>query len=106
MLEDAAVSAGFKALSRMALQGTRLASVAFMRSPLERRFLQHLPEVCLAVLVPALSIAVGAPGPMTTILAISVAVAWCMLLIPAVIACLIITVMKRPKSRSQLNLRA
>jgi hypothetical protein len=106
MRADEAVSAGFKVLSRIALQGTRFASVASMRSPLERRFLQHLPEVYLAVLVPALSIAVAAPDAMTTILAIGVAVAWCMLLIPAVIACLIITVMKRPKSRSQPNLRA
>ena len=62
----------------------------------ERHVLDALPQLHGAVVVPSLVIALTARDDMVPILAIGVAIAWGMLLIPLALACMIVVVLKGP----------
>ena len=73
---------------------------------MEERILARMPELFLAVLVPAAACAVLAQAPLVAILALSVAAAWALSLMPLALACLIVTVMKGPASARKQPARA
>jgi hypothetical protein len=61
---------------------------------MEERILQRMPELFLALIVPAGACAVLAPTPLVAILALAVATTWALTLIPLALACLIVVAMK------------
>ena len=63
---------------------------------MEQRILGRMPELFLALIVPACACAVLAPTPLVAILALAVATAWGLGLIPLALACLIVSAMKSP----------
>jgi hypothetical protein len=63
---------------------------------MEERILGRMPELVLAVLVPAAACAVLAQAPLVAILALAVATTWTLSLIPLALACLVVTAMKGP----------
>jgi hypothetical protein len=67
---------------------------------MEERILARIPEIFLAVLVPAAACAVLAEAPLVAILALAVATAWGLGLIPLALACLIVSAMKSPAPAS------
>jgi hypothetical protein len=92
-----AIGSGKRAVRAIA-PGTLIAFTAGMRNTgLESRFLDLLPQLHLAVVVPSLVIAVFSADTLTTILALGVAIAWGMLLIPCAIACMIVVIAKGPR---------
>ena len=66
------------------------------RLGMEERILVRMPELFLAVIVPAAACAVLARTPLEAILALAVAAAWGLSLLPLALACLIVVTMKRP----------
>ena len=62
---------------------------------MEERILGRMPELFLAVIVPAAACAVLAPAPLESILSLAVAAAWALSLIPLALACLIVVALKR-----------
>lgn len=70
---------------------------------MEERILARMPEIFLAVTVPAAACAVLSPVQFVAILALALATAWGLALIPLALACLVVTAMKgpaRPRTRS------
>ena len=65
-------------------------------TPVEERVLGRMPELILALIVPAAACAVLAQAPLVAILALAVATAWALLLVPLAFACLIVTAMRNP----------
>jgi len=55
---------------------------------MEERILRRMPELFLALAVPAGACAVLAPTPLVAILALAVATSWALSLIPLALACL------------------
>jgi len=61
---------------------------------MEDRILAQMPQLFLAVIVPAAVCALLAPAPLVAILALAVATAWAFSLVPLVLSCLIVVAMK------------
>jgi hypothetical protein len=64
---------------------------------MEERILGRMPEILLAVTVPAAACAVLTQAQFVAILALAVATAWGLSLIPLSLACLIVIAMKCPR---------
>lgn len=61
---------------------------------MEERILAQMPELFLAIVVPAAACALLAPAPLVAILALAVATAWAFTLVPLALGCLIVVAMK------------
>jgi len=64
---------------------------------MEERILGRMPEILLAVTVPAAACAVLTQAQFAAILALAVATTWGLALIPLSLACLIVIAMKCPR---------
>jgi len=63
---------------------------------MEERILDRMPQILLAVTVPAAACAVLTQARFVAILALAVATAWGLSLIPLALACLVVTALKGP----------
>ena len=77
-----------------------------MKNRTEERILERMPELFLAGIVPAAACAVFAHAPFVAILALAVATAWGLLLVPLALACLVVTAIRQPARAKTRRARA
>ena len=77
-----------------------------VKNRIEERIVGRMPELFLAGIVPAAGCAVLAHAPFVAILALAVATAWGLLLIPLAFSCLIVTAIRQPAPAKTRRARA